>query len=111
MFVKNIDYNELAQWLEGDTPPILIDVRTPREMAQASIPNGKPMPLNILPLRLDEVPKDKTVVFYCRTGARSAQACMYMTNQGYDNVYNLYGGIISWARNGLPTAPMINGEL
>ena len=107
MFVKNIDSNELAQWLENEPAPILIDVRTPQEMAQASIPNGIPMPLNTLPVRLEEIPKKEQVVFYCRTGARSAQACTYLSQRGYDNVYNLYGGIISWAKNGLPIKPMI----
>lgn len=96
MFVKNIDSNELAQWLKTETPPLLIDVRTPQEMAQASIPNGKPLPLSTLPVRMQEVPTDEQVVFYCRTGARSAQACMFLAQQGYDNVYNLYGGIVSW---------------
>jgi rhodanese-related sulfurtransferase len=107
MFVKNIDTNELAQWLNNENPPLLIDVRTTQEMAQASIPGGKPLPLNTLPLRLHEIPKDKDVVFYCRTGARSAQACMYLTQQGYENVYNLYGGIVIWARDGHPIEPMV----
>ncbi|MDM8557278.1 rhodanese-like domain-containing protein [Candidatus Parabeggiatoa sp. HSG14] len=107
MLVKNIDSNELAQWLEEEIPPLLIDVRTPQEMAQASIPKCKPLPLSVLPVRLNEVPKNERVVFYCRTGSRSAQACMYLAQQGYDNVYNLYGGIINWARNGLPLEPMV----
>ena len=107
MFVKNLDSNELAQWLQKEVPPHLIDVRTPQEMAQAAIPNGKPLPLNLLPLRMNEVPKDEEVVFYCRTGARSAQACMYLAQQGYDNVYNLHGGIVNWARRGLPVEPMV----
>jgi rhodanese-related sulfurtransferase len=106
MFVKEIDSHELASWLASDNPPILIDVRTPPEMAQASIPKGKPLPLTTLPLRLHEVPKNGKVVFYCRTGARSAQACMFMAQQGYDNVYNLHGGIVTWAQSGLPIAPM-----
>jgi rhodanese-related sulfurtransferase len=107
MFVKNIDSNELAQWLKTETPPRLIDVRTTSEMAQASIPGGIPLPLNTLPVRLHEIPKDEQVVFYCRTGARSAQACMYLAQQGYDNIYNLHGGIVNWARNGLPIEPML----
>jgi rhodanese-related sulfurtransferase len=107
MFVKEINSQELARWLEAETPPQLIDVRTPQEMAQASIPKGKPLPLSVLPLRLHEVPKDEKVVFYCRTGARSAQACMYLTQQGYNNVYNLQGGIVNWVRHGLPVVPMI----
>ncbi len=107
MFVKEINSNELSQWLKGEIPILLVDVRSPQEMAQASIPNGKPLPLRLLPLRVNEIPADKKVVFYCRSGARSAQACMYMAQQGHDNVYNLQGGIISWVRNGLSVEPMI----
>ncbi len=107
MLVKEIDPQELAKWLAEDKPPVLIDVRTLQEMAQASIPNGKALPLNLLPLRTDEIPQNEQVVFYCRTGARSAQACLYMAQRGYQNVYNLHGGIVSWIRNGLPVSPMI----
>lgn len=107
MLIKEIDSQELTQWLQTENPPLLIDVRTPQEMAQASIPNGKPLPLSLLPLRFNEVPKQEKVVFYCRTGARSAQACLFMAQQGYDNVYNLHGGIVSWARYGLPIEPLI----
>jgi rhodanese-related sulfurtransferase len=107
MLIKEIDSPELAQWLQAENPPLLIDVRTPQEMAQAAIPNGKPLPLSLLPLRFNEVPKYEKVVFYCRTGARSAQACLFMAQQGYDNVYNLHGGIVNWARYGLPIEPMI----
>ncbi len=107
MFVKEINSNELSQWLKEETPILLVDVRSPQEMAQASIPSGKPLPLSLLPLRVNEIPANKKVVFYCRSGARSAQACMFMTQQGYDNVYNLQGGIISWVRNGLSVEPII----
>ncbi len=107
MLIKEIDSQELAQWLQAENPPLLIDVRTPQEMAQASIPHGKPLPLSLLPLRFNEVPKHEKVVFYCRTGARSAQACLFMAQQGYDNVYNLHGGIVSWARYGLPIEPLL----
>ncbi|MCK5716223.1 MAG: sulfurtransferase [Thiomargarita sp.] len=107
MLIKEIDSQELAGWLEEEPPPILIDVRTRPEMIQASIPSGKPLPLKILPVCANDIPKDQKVVFYCRTGARSAQACMYMTQKGYDNVYNLHGGIIHWARYGLPIIPMV----
>lgn len=106
MFVKEIAAPELAKWLAEDQPPLLFDVRTPQEMVQASIPQGKPLPLNMLPWRIQEIPQDQEVVFYCRTGARSAQACMFMAQQGYKKVYNLYGGIINWAHHGFPVIPM-----
>ena len=51
---------------------------------------------------MDELQADPKVVFYCRSGARSAQACVYMNTQGREEVYNLRGGIIAWLRNGLP---------
>lgn len=106
MLVKEIDANELSKWLAKEDAPYLIDVRTPSEMSQAAIAKAHPLPLTTLPLRIQDIPKDRPVVFYCRTGARSAQACMFMAQQGYDNVYNLYGGIISWARSGFPIVQM-----
>ncbi len=106
MLVKEINSRELAIRLASEKPPVLLDVRTPQEMLQASIPQGKPLPLSVLPLRIEEVPSEQEVVFYCRTGARSAQACLYLTQRGYDKVYNLHGGIVSWVSHGLPVAPM-----
>lgn len=107
MFVKEIEPPELREWLEEPNPPQLIDVRTPQEMAQASLANAQAMPLSVLPLRFNEVATHGRVVFYCRTGARSAQACMFMAQQGYENVYNLRGGIVSWVRHGFPVEPLI----
>jgi hypothetical protein len=45
------------------------------------------------------------VVLYCRSGARSYHACNFLNQQGIDNVINLRGGIIAWARNGYEIAP------
>jgi rhodanese-related sulfurtransferase len=53
-----------------------------------------------LPLRAADIPQDKPVVIYCRSGARSAQACAFMASKGYDNMHNLSGGIMAWARSG-----------
>ncbi len=101
MFVKEIEASELATLLAKHPDLTLIDVRTPAEIAAGVIPGTLAMPLTVLPLRIAEIPRDKQVVFYCRTGARSAQACLYLAQQGYDQVYNLRGGIINWAGNGL----------
>ena len=57
-----------------------------------------------IPLRIREIKQDKPVVLVCRSGARSAQACMFLAQNGYDNVYNLRGGIIGWASSGLQIA-------
>ncbi|HEY0722193.1 MAG TPA: rhodanese-like domain-containing protein [Gammaproteobacteria bacterium] len=103
--VKEIDVAELQQLLSEERENIhLIDVRSPAEIAQGAIPGAEPLPLHLLPLQLDRIPADKKVVLYCRSGARSAQACAFVEAQGKSNVYNLRGGIIAWAQHGLAIA-------
>lgn len=80
----------------------LIDVRTEAEVAQGMIDGAIHIPLHLLPLRAADIPQDKPVVIYCRTGARSSQACAFMAAQGFSNMHNLAGGIQSWARSGHP---------
>lgn len=82
----------------------LVDVRTDAEVAQGKIPQGEPLPLHLIPLRLGEMDKHTTTVFYCRSGARSAQAAAFVASNGFTDVYNLQGGIIAWVRSGLPVS-------
>lgn len=102
MFVKELDAQQLAVWMDAGEPIELIDVRTPAEASRGIIGDAENLPLHLLPIRVQDVVSKPKVVFYCRTGARSAQACMFMSNQGHPEVYNLRGGIMSWVRNGLP---------
>jgi len=104
--IKEIDSPELARWLseKGDGLRVL-DVRQPQEIAQGTVPRAEGVPLHTLPLRLNELDRNETLVLICRSGARSAQACMFLVQQGFENVYNLRGGIIGWAQSGLETAP------
>ena len=78
----------------------LIDVRTDAEVAQGVINGAIHIPLHLLPLRAADIPQDRPVVIYCRSGARSAQACAFMASKGYENMHNLAGGIMAWARSG-----------
>jgi len=74
-------------------------------MAQGMIPGGEPLPMHLIPLQeRDLIASDRPIVLYCRSGARSAQACMYLISRGADpeRIINLRGGIIDWARAGLP---------
>ncbi len=102
--LKELDAAELASWLSVDESVRLIDVRTPAEASRGIIPDSENLPLHLLPLRADEVGMRPKVVFYCRSGARSAQACLFMNTQGHAEVYNLRGGLLSWAQKGLPIA-------
>lgn len=100
--INEIDSESLRQRLTDGEEVLLVDIRTPAEIAQGAIPDAVLMPMHLIPLRLSELPKDREVVLYCRSGARSYQACAYLMQQGYDRVLNLRGGIIAWARHGFP---------
>jgi putative transcriptional regulator len=99
--VKEIGPNELAAWLEQNPSAVrVVDVREPREYYGGTIPGAELMPLRTVPVRLSEIERDRPVVFICRSGARSGQACAFLDSYGYDNVYNLRGGVISWVQSG-----------
>lgn len=84
--------------------PYILDVREPQELAQARIDGAHHIPLGELVERQAEVPRDRTVYVMCHVGGRSAQAAVYLEQQGVDAV-NLDGGILAWYRDGLPVVP------
>ena len=103
--IKEIDVQDLSNWMEdADRDIHVVDVRTPREFQAGSIEGAAHIPLHLIPLRINDLPKDKELVFICRTGARSAQATMFATGRGLDKAHNLRGGLVSWVRNRLPVA-------
>ncbi len=103
--VKEIDAKELAAWMEDKSREFrIIDVREQMEIAQGSIPGAEPMPMSALSGRIGEIGQDKDVVFICRSGARSGQVVAYLAQNGYENVYNLRGGVMGWAQNGFDFA-------
>ncbi len=100
---KNITVVELQALLQSK-PPKLVDVRTDAEVARGKIPQGDSVPLHLIPMRINELDKQATTVFYCQMGGRSAQAAAFAAANGFTDVYNLQGGITAWAHAGLPIA-------
>lgn len=100
---KNITVAELQSRLQQGCLR-LFDVRTDAEMARGKIPQGEALPLHVLPMRIAEMDKSMTTVFYCQMGGRSAQAAAFAAASGFDDVCNLQGGITAWAHAGLPVA-------
>ena len=101
MFVNEIEAIDLNTKIQDNPDEYkVIDVREAHEVAQGTIPGATHIPLKTLPFRLDEVESNKPVVFMCHSGQRSAHACMFLAQQGYENAINLRGGILSWARSG-----------
>ena len=107
--INEIDSAALQGKIAAGEDIYLVDIRTPAEVAQGAIPDAQHLPMHLLPLRMNELPRDKDVVLYCRSGARSYHACAYLNQQGFDNVINLRGGIIAWARGGFRIEPRMAG--
>ncbi|HCU52610.1 MAG TPA: sulfurtransferase [Micromonosporaceae bacterium] len=80
----------------------LLDVRESDEWEAGHAPGAAHLPMMEIPARLTEVPQDREVVVVCRVGGRSGQVVAYLVQQGWDNVTNLDGGMMSWAAAGRP---------
>ncbi len=76
----------------------LIDVRRPDEWSGefGHIAEAELMTLDTLPQKISDLNKDETIVFICRSGGRSAQATAFAKIQGFQNVFNMAGGMIAW---------------
>lgn len=99
--IKEIEASELAELKNKDATVRVIDIRQPAELGAGIIPGAEALPMHLIPLRINEFKREETLVMVCRSGARSAQACMFLEQQGYESVFNLRGGMIAWAGNGL----------
>jgi rhodanese-related sulfurtransferase len=81
---------------------ILLDVRTPQEFAEGHIAGAVNVPYDQLATRLAEVPKDKDVVLYCRSGRRAGIAAQVLAANGYKRLSHLEGDMIAWTEKGRP---------
>jgi len=80
----------------------ILDVREPAEYAEAHIADSKLIPLSQLASRANSLPQDRPIVAVCRSGKRSGVAQAMLKRAGFTNVLNLRGGMLAWARGGLP---------
>jgi sulfur-carrier protein adenylyltransferase/sulfurtransferase len=92
-----ITVEQLRQWRKDKRPHLLIDVREPFENAASRIEGGQLIPLGQLPAHIANLPKDETVVVYCRSGNRSGVAVAMLRAQGFDAL-NMVGGMLAWER-------------
>ena len=97
--IQELDPSEAARKLQEGAR--LIDVRSHAEVAQARLPGAEHVPMHLIPMMAGQFGRETPIVFYCRSGARSAQVCYFLAQQGFSNAINLRGGIISWAQQGM----------
>jgi len=82
---------------------LLIDVRERDEWKAGHMADALWIPMGEIPERLAELPRDRDIIFSCRSGNRSGKVKTYLIEEhGYDRVHNLLGGILAWGTVGLP---------
>ncbi|GAA4277698.1 rhodanese-like domain-containing protein [Aquimarina mytili] len=96
---EDITQEEWQERIANDDNAIILDVRTEEEVEDGFIPNMLNIDIRKGQGFLDEVDKldkSKNYYVYCRSGARSAQACTLMGQMGFETTYNLIGGFMEW---------------
>lgn len=97
--MADLSQKDWTKKLEEDNNSIVIDVRTQDEVDAGMIPNSIHIDIYKGQGFIDEInqlDKAKSYYVYCRSGARSGQACTLMNQLGFENAYNLVGGINDW---------------
>lgn len=97
--MADLTQHEWTSKLNADKNAVILDVRTPEEVAQGSIPNA--IAIDIYKgqgfiYEIEKLDASKTYYVYCKSGGRSAQACSVMNQLGFKNTYNLIGGFTDW---------------
>lgn len=93
--MKEIDVQELKKMQDSNEDFQFIDVREPYEYDEDNL-NAELIPLGDIMNNKDRLSKDKKVIVHCRSGARSGNAVQMLEREGYDNLYNLKGGILAY---------------
>lgn len=103
--MKEITVKELKEKMDRKEVFQLIDVREQYEHEFANI-SGELIPMGQVINEKDKIQSDKPVVFYCRSGNRSAVVIQALEQRfGFTNLYNLKGGILAWAKEIDPSVP------
>jgi len=95
--LQQISPRDLTDRLDSPTPPVVLDVREPAEIAIARMPGAIEIPMNEVPRRLEEIPSEREVVVVCHHGMRSAQVASFLVDRGRTGILNLAGGIDAWS--------------
>ncbi len=101
--VRRLDTQQVAALLKDEPDRVFVlDVRTPGEFRRGHIPGAVLIPMQEVPRRLSDIPRDRKVVVVCASGARSAAVADFLDRRDYPWVANYEGGVFAWVRAGLP---------
>jgi rhodanese-related sulfurtransferase len=99
----------LAEQLATAVPPVVLDVRTPREWQSKHIAGSLNVPLNQLPRRVQEIPRQTPLVLHCQSGYRSAIAASLLERHGITTCADLVGGFAAWEASQLAVVSIETG--
>jgi adenylyltransferase/sulfurtransferase len=105
---STITPRELKDWLDAGKPIELVDVREPNEYEIVAIPGSTLIPKDRI-LRgeaLADLPQDRQIVLYCKSGVRSAEALAAVKNAGFRDAVHVQGGVVGWVRQIDPSLPI-----
>ncbi len=97
--MQDLTQSQWTEQLAQDDNAVVLDVRTDMEVAEGMIPNAKQIDIQNaggFMQSAQDLDKSKNYYVYCRSGGRSAQACMILNSLGFPNTYNLLGGMMEW---------------
>ena len=101
----DIDVDALAGIRADGTAHILLDIREPDEIAICAIQNSLSIPMQQVQHSLDILTRERPLIVLCHHGVRSAMVTDFLRNYGFDDAWNLAGGIDAWARLMEPDMP------
>lgn len=98
MSIAQLTPQQVQDCLKKQPAPLLLDVREEDEVSLCALAGSLHIPMNLIPLRHNELPDDVPIIVYCHHGIRSLNVARYLAHVGFENVANLQGGIDAWAR-------------
>lgn len=100
---SSVTPSESTQMINRDDA-LIVDVRESNEYSQGHIINSLHIPLSSLKTRMNDLEKYKAkkIIVACRSGNRSSQACAILKKEGFEQVFNLGGGVMAWENANLP---------
>ncbi|HEV2239318.1 MAG TPA: MBL fold metallo-hydrolase [Ktedonobacterales bacterium] len=93
---------DVGAFTGGAGDALLLDVREPEEYARGHVAGAMLLPQAELATRLGELPRDRPIRTFCRTGSRSYRSAQFLRQAGFSDVASVAGGITAWRRAGLP---------
>ncbi|MEK6781461.1 MAG: rhodanese-like domain-containing protein [Bacteroidota bacterium] len=104
--MRETTVQELKRLRDSGAEFQLIDVREPHEYDICNL-EGELIPMAAVPSSTNKISRDKPVIIYCRSGKRSGEMVLWLEKyEGYENLSNLKGGVLAWAKEIDPSMPV-----